>query len=168
MILDEISNLPRFLTGLTWRGFNILPHFAYNDRPVGFMLERWWFEIFGFNYRPQLLCFLSIHFANLLLGFFLLRRLGASVPLSLASLCVFATLSTTAQTVTYLGATFDVLCLFLMLASILAFLSKKPGTAPLSAVLFFLALRTKEFAIVLPVLLLAIAYYEKTFRRLWI
>ncbi|MDP8989646.1 MAG: hypothetical protein M3N41_06140 [Acidobacteriota bacterium] len=168
MILDEISNLPRFLTGLTWRGVNILPHFAYNDRPVGFMLERWWFELFGFNYRPQLLCFLSIHFANLVLGFFLLRRMGASALASLGALCVFATLSSTAQTVTYLGAIFDVLCLFLMLASTLAFLSKKPGTAALSALLFFLALRTKEFAIVLPVLLLGIAYYEKTLHRLWI
>jgi hypothetical protein len=168
MILDEISNLPRFLTGLTWRGVNILPHFAYNDRPVGFMLERWWFELFGFNYRPQLLCFLSIHFANLLLGFFLMRRMGASALATLGALCAFATLATTVQTVTYLGAIFDVLCLFLMLASTLAFLSKKPGTAALSALLFFLALRTKEFAIVLPVLLLAIAYHEKTLRRLWI
>ena len=85
-----------------------------------------------------------------------------------AALCAFATLSTTAQTATYLGAIFDVLCLFLMLASILAFLSRKPGAAVLSALLFFLALRTKEFAIVLPVLLLAIAYFEKTLRRLWI
>ena len=87
--------------------------------------------------------------------------------LTLAALCVFATLNTTAQTATYLGAIFDVLCLFLMLASTLAFLSKKPGTAALSALLFYLALRTKEFAIVLPVLLLAIAYCEKTLRRLW-
>lgn len=168
MILDEISNLHRFLPGLSWSGVTILPHYAYNDRPTGFMLERWWFEVFRFNYRPQLLCFLSIHFANLLLGFFLMRRMGASTLATLAALCVFATLSTTAQTVTYLGAVFDVLCLFLMLASTLTFLSKKPGTAALSALLFFLALRTKEFAIVLPVLLLAIAYYEKTLRRLWI
>ncbi len=168
MILDEISNLPRFLGGLTWTGVTILPHFAYNDRPVGFMLERSWFEIFGFDYRPQLLCFLSIHFANLLLGFVLMRRMGAGILATLAALCVFATLSTTAQTVTYLGAIFDVLCLFLMLSSTLVFLSKKPGTALLSALLFFLALRTKEFAIVLPLLLLAIAYYEQTLRRLWI
>jgi len=167
MILDEISNLPRFLTGLTWRGVNILPHFAYNDRPVGFMLERCWFEIFAFDYRPQLLCFLAIHLANLLVGFFLMRRMGASALATLAALCAFATLNTTAQTVTYLGAIFDVLCLFLMLSSTLAFLSKKRATVLLSALLFFLALRTKEFAIVLPVLLLAIAYYEKTLRRLW-
>ena len=167
MILDEISNLHMLFGGLSWHFATILPHFAYNDRPVGFMLERWWFEVFGFNYRPQLLCFLSIHLANLVLGFFLLRRLGASALAALAALCAFATLNTTAQTATYLGAIFDVLCLCLMLASTLAFLSKKP-TAVLSAVLFFLALRTKEFAIVLPVLLLAIAYYEKTLRRLWI
>ena len=55
-----------------------------------------------------------------------------------------------------------------MLACTLAFLSKKPGAAALSALLFYLALRTKEFAIVLPLLLLAIAYFEKTLHRLWI
>ena len=168
MILDEIGNLHMFPVGLTWKSITILPHFAYNDRPVGFALERWWFEIFGFNYRPQLLCLLSIHMANLVLGFFLSRRLGASVLAALAPLCVFGTLATTAQTVTFVGAIFDVLCLSLILASTLAFLSKKTGAAALSALLFYLALRTKEFAIVLPVLLLAIAYFEKTIRRLWI
>jgi hypothetical protein len=132
------------------------------------VLERWWFELFGFNYRPQLVFLLSIHFANLVLGFSLFRRLGTSLLASLAALCVFATLFPVVQTATYLGAIFDVLCLFFILTSILAFLSRKPGAAALSALLFFLALRTKEFAIVLPVLLLAIAYFEKTLRRLWI
>ncbi|HSR05904.1 MAG TPA: hypothetical protein VLM42_02030 [Bryobacteraceae bacterium] len=168
MILDEIGNLHMFPVGLTWNSITILPHFAYNDRPVGFALERWWFEIFAFDYRSQLLCLLSIHFANLLLAFFLMRRIGASALATLAALCAFATLSTTAQTATYIGAIFDVLCLFFILATTLAFLSKKPGAAAFSALLFFLALRTKEFAIVLPVLLLAIAYYERTLRRLWI
>ncbi len=168
MILDEISNLHMFPAGLDWHFATILPHYAYNDRPIGFVLERWWFEIFGFNYRPQLLCLLTIHLANLVLGFFLLRRIGASVLATLAALCVFGTLSTTAQTVTYLGAIFDVLCLSFILGSTLAFLSKKPAAAVLSALLFYLALRTKEFAIVLPVLLLAIAYFEKTLPRLWI
>jgi hypothetical protein len=168
MILDEIGNLHMFPSGLDWNLITILPHYAYNDRPVGFALERWWYEIFGFNYRPQLVCLLSIHAANLVLGFFLARRIGASVLAALAALCVFGTLAPTAQTATFLGALFDLLCLLFLLASILAFLSKKPGTAALSAVLFFLALRSKEFAIVLPVLLFAIAYFQKTLRRLWI
>lgn len=178
MILDEISNLSRYMGGLSWAGATILPHFAYNDRPAGFALERWWFELFGFNYRPQLAFLLLLHLGNLVLGFFLFRRLGASILASFAALCVFGTLSTTAQTVTFLGAVFDVLCLFLLLASVLAFVSRKRGSAALSAILFFLALRTKEFAIVLPVLLLAIAYCEQipsparrgtyVLRRLWI
>ena len=168
MMLDEIGNLHMPQGGLSFKFVTMLPHYAYNDRPVGLVLERCWFELFGFHYRPQLIFLLSIHSANLVLGFLLFRRLGASVLASLAALCVFGTLSTTAQTATYLGAIFDVLCLFFMLASILAFLSRKPGATVLSALLFFLALRTKEFAIVLPVLLLAIAYFENTLRRLWI
>jgi hypothetical protein len=170
MILDEISNLHMFLGG--WKAnhylLTTLPHFAYNDRPVGFTLERWGFELFGFHYRPQLALLLSIHFANLALGFLLCRRLGGSVLASLGGLCAFATLLTTAQTATFLGAIFDVLGLFFILTSVLAFLSRRRGTAVLSALLFFLALRTKEFAIVLPVLLLAIAYFEQTWSRLWI
>jgi hypothetical protein len=174
MMLDEISNLPRYLNGVTWTGITILPHYAYNDRPVGFVLERWMFDIFGFDYRPQLIAMLSIHFANLLLAFVIFRRLGLSVLLSVTGLCVFGTLATTAQTVTYIGANFDVLCLFFMLASIVAFLSTKHWAAPFSAVLFFLALRSKEFAIVLPVLLLGIVYCEtpipramQVVKRLW-
>ena len=168
MMLDEIGNLHMPQGELSFKFVTILPHYAYNDRPVGLLLERWWFDLFGFHYLPQLVFLLSIHLANLLLGFFLFRRLGASVLATLAALCIFGTLSTTAQTATYLGAIFDVLCLFFMLASILAFLSQKRGAAVLSALLFFLALRTKEFAMVLPVLLLAIAYFENTLRRLWI
>ncbi len=168
MMLDEIGNLHMRQGELSFQFVTILPHYAYNDRPAGLVVERSWFELFGFNYRPQLLFLLSIHLANLVLGFLLSRRAGAGVLASLAALCAFGTLSTTAQAATYLGAIFDVLGLFFILASILAFLSKKPGTAALSALLFFLALRTKEFAIVLPVLLLAIAYFENTLRRLWI
>lgn len=175
MMMDEISNLPRFLNGVTWSGVTILPHYAYNDRPVGFILERWMFDAFGFNYRPQLIGLLLIHLANLVLAFIIFRRLGVSVLLSVTALCVFGTLATTAQTVTYIGANFDVLCLFFILASIVVFLAGKPMAAPLSAFLFFLALRSKEFAIVLPVLLLGIVYCEtpiprpsQVVKRLWI
>jgi len=175
MMLDEISNLHHFLTGVSWSGITLLPQFAYNDRPVGFILERWMFDAFGFDYKAQVIGMLLIHLANLVLAFVIFRRLGVSVLLSLTGLCVFGTLSTTAETVTYIGANFDVLCLFFMLASMAVSMSEKWLAAPLSAALFFLALRTKEFAIVLPVLLLGMAYCAspvsrptQVLRRLWI
>ena len=175
MMMDEISNLHRFLNGVTWSGVTILPHYAYNDRPVGFVFERWMFDVFGFDYRPQVIGMLLIHLANMVLAFIIFRRFGVSVLLSVTALCVFGTLATTAETVTYIGANFDVLCLFFMLASMAVFLFDKPGAAPVSVAFFLLALRSKEFAIVLPVLLLGIVYCEnpkprttQVLRRLWI
>jgi len=175
MMLDEISNLHHFLNGVSWSGITLLPQFAYNDRPVGFILERWLFDAFGFDYGPQVVGMLLVHLANLVLAFSIFKRLGVSVLLSVTGLCVFGTLSTTAETVTYIGAIFDVLCLFFILASIVAFMSQKRGAALLSAILFFLALRTKEFAIVLPLVLLGMLYCAspiprptQVLKRLWI
>ncbi|MEO8025271.1 MAG: hypothetical protein ABI823_02300 [Bryobacteraceae bacterium] len=172
-ILDEIGNPSRFLNGVEWKEITVLPSAAYNDRPVGFALERLWFDAFGFAYLPQLVCLLAIHAANLALGFLLFRRLGVSVLLSIAGLCVFGSLSTTVQTVTYLGAIFDVVCLFFLLASIVVILHPKPWAYPLSALLFLLALRSKEFAIVVPVLLIGIGLKDRVpilsiVKRLWI
>ena len=56
-----------------------------------------------------------------------------------------------------------------MLASTLAFpVEETRHRRPQRPPVFPRAPHCKEFAIVLPVLLLAIAYYEKTLRRLWI
>jgi hypothetical protein len=120
---------------------------------------------------------LAIHFGNCGLAFLLFRRLGVSVPLSIAGVGLFGSLSTTAQTATYIGASFDVICLFFLLASTLALLWERRGESRpgreadsartaahspelgqcsefcrglLSAVLFLAALRTKEFAIFAP------------------
>ena len=132
---------------------HVLPEQVYNDRPTGQALERILYDRFGFDYRRQLAWFLCFHFANCGLAFLLFRRLGVSVPISLAGVGLFGSLSTTATSATYLGASFDVLCTFFLLGSILAGLGKKWVWWVASAFLFLLALRTKEFAIVIPALL---------------
>jgi hypothetical protein len=86
------------------------------------------------------------------MAFVVFRRLGVSVPLGLAAIGVYGTLNATAQTATYLGASFDVLCLFFILGSALALFSQKRWANLLSAILFLLSLRSKEFAIVVPFL----------------
>jgi len=159
LMLDELGNLSRYL-GISYRDMiTFFPQWIYNDRPIGFAIERLLFDAFGFDYRRQLVVFLVIHFGNCALGFLLFRRLGVSRPLSIAAIALYGSLWTTAETATYIGAVFDVVCLLFLLGSTLAILSDRRGANVVSAVLFLLALRTKEFAIVVPVLFLILALY---------
>lgn len=150
---DEVCNLGWPLQVSYRQILHLLPVGIYNDRPLGFALERFLFERFGFNYFPQLVCFLVFHFSNCAMAFLLFRRLGLRIPIAIAALGVFGALSTTAQTATYLGASFDVLCTFFLLASTLTILSERKSFWILSAGLYLLALRSKEFGIVIPVFL---------------
>jgi hypothetical protein len=153
MMLDEISNLMWFLWGPYSNAVHFFPAFFYSDRPIGFAFIRLLTDLFGLDYTKQVACQLAIHFANCLLAFLLFRRLGVDVPLSLAAIGFYGSLSSTVLTATYLGEAFDVICLFFLLGSALSVLSEKRGSAALSALLFLAALRTKEFAIFTPVLL---------------
>lgn len=75
---------------------------------------------------------------------------------------VFGSMWTTAATATYLGAVFDMLALFFLLGSFLALLSERRGSMYFSAVLLVLALRSKEFAIVAPVLCAILAAFSSS------
>lgn len=153
---DELNNLGRTALVPYSQMFRLFPNALYNDRPTGFILERLLFDRFGFNYTPQLICFLAFHFANCVMAFALFRRLGLRGPIAIAAIGVFGSLSSTAQTATYLGASFDVLCTFFLLGSTLAILSERKWLWLLSALLYLLALRSKEFGIVIPVFLTAL------------
>ncbi len=155
---DEIGNLVvRVVHGTAayWAELHLLPERLYNDRPLGFVLEWLLFDWFGFEYSKQLVPFMAIHFANCCMLFFLARRLGASMPIALAAVAAFGGTNVTAVTTTYLGAVFDVLCTFFTLACLLAFLKGRRVWDYASAGLFLLALRSKEYALVLPFLLAA-------------
>jgi hypothetical protein len=177
---DELNNLGWTSLVPYSQILRLIPDALYNDRPTGFALERFLFERFGFNYTPQLVCFLAFHFANCAMALVLFRRLGLRSPIAIATLGVFGTLNTTAQTVTYLGASFDVLCTFFLLGSTLAMLSERKFFWFLSAILYLLALRSKEFGIVIPVFLTALVALRaakgltprrlivETARRLWL
>ncbi len=152
-ILDELNNPARQLAGTYGQAVHLLPSSLYADRPVGWTFVHLLTALFGFSYANQVICLLAIHFVNCGFAFLLLRRLGAGLPISIAGVALFGSLATTAQTATYIAACFDVICLFFLLASTLAIFSERRGAAALSAILFLAALRTKEFAIFLPVLL---------------
>jgi hypothetical protein len=175
---DEITNRAIFLDGSYHQIVHLFPAWFYNDRPVGWAFIRFIADIWGFDYRGQVACLLAVHFANCGLVFLLFRRLGVGVPLSIAGVALFGSLWTTAATATFVGAPFDVFCLFFLLASTLTLLSERRGATVFSAFLFLLALRSKEFAVFTPVLftvLLALRLPRMPFfataaalaRRLW-
>jgi hypothetical protein len=153
---DELNNLGWTVRVPYGQILRLIPDALYNDRPTGFALERFLFDRFGFNYTPQLICFLVFHFANCAMAFVMFRRLGLRSPIAIAALGVFGALSTTAQTATYLGASFDVLCTFFLLGSTLTILCEHKWSWYLSALLYLFALRSKEFGIVIPVFLTAL------------
>jgi hypothetical protein len=178
LILDEVGNLTRFLGTTWWNAVQPIPVVVYNQRPAGFALERLLFDLFGFDYTRQLICFLALHFANCIMAFALFRRLGLHVLLCLAAVGVYGSLNTTVQTATYIGAIFDVLCLFFILGSMLTLLWHRRGATILSAFLFFMSLLSKEFAVVVPIPLALLVLsdlpessWRKSFRaivrRLW-
>ena len=152
-ILDELSNPALFLGG----SYNAYVHFfpvqLFGDRPLAWALVKLLADFFGFNYTRQVMCFIAIHFANCGMAFLLFRRLGASLPIAIAGLGFLGSLWTSAQSATYPGEPGDVICLFFLLACVLAVLWERRATTVLSAILFLAALRSKEFAIVFPVVL---------------
>ena len=169
LLADELDNIARLIGRPLSAGLTLLPGWIYNDRPVGFVFEQVLFRQYGFDYTAQVGWLLAVHFAVAALAFILFRRLGISTELSIAGVAVFGSLSTTAQTATYIGASFDVFCTFFLLAAMLSLLRKGWQGVAASTLLFFLALRSKEFAICGPVLftlfLLCIAAPPFSWRR---
>jgi hypothetical protein len=137
-----------------------LPTQLYNDRPLGSILEFCLYRTFGLNYSHQLAFFLMFHFGNCILAYVLFRRLGVRIWLSLALVGLIGSLSTTGQTATYLGASFDVLCTFFLLGSTVLILQGSRLTNWLSALFYLLALRSKEFGIVIPILLTVLVMWN--------
>jgi hypothetical protein len=148
--LDELATRGVFLLGSYSQIVHFFPTNYYADRPIGWAFIKLMGDCFDFDYTRQVACLLAVHFANCALGFWLFRKLGLGVPLAIAGVAVFGSVWTSAQTATYLGESFDVICLFFLLGSMIAMLSER---GILSGVLFLAALRSKEFAIVIPFLL---------------
>lgn len=160
LIQDELGNLAWQMHVYWPASIRLLPQIAYNDRPAGFILEGILYSFFGMDYRPQLACFLVLHFANAILCYLLFRRMKVPALLCAAGVGVLCTLSTTAQTATYLGASFDVLCTLFLLCSTLAVLRHSAVMWYVSALAYLFALRSKEFAIAFPFVLLILIVGE--------
>jgi hypothetical protein len=136
--------------------FTLLPRFVLNDRPVGGLAFRVLYAFFGLNPVPFHWFCLALHLVNMTLLLVLARRLMRCWWAAAATALAYGTWSAAIEGATWMAGIFDVLGDTLMLGVMLTFTSPRWWVRAGSVPLYYLAVRTKETAIVLPALLLVV------------
>lgn len=137
----------------------VWPGAVYNDRPVGALVIKLMYQLFGLNSEKFYFFQLGLHTLNCLLLFWIAKRYvgssGAFLAAVLAGTWVVAN-----DAVIWTAAIFDLFGTTLCLISIyfwqISKHSKQIIWGILGALVYFLAIRTKEFAITVPILILVI------------
>jgi hypothetical protein len=162
---DEIDNLSwtPYLSPLDFLKGAATPQFQPNNfRPVGHYYFHAVEEIAGLNFPVYVAVLQAVHFLNVWLVWLVARRLGAP-PFAVAAACLFFGLHMALFDDFWKPMyIFDVLCAGFCLLSVWCYASER---WLLSFVAFWLAYKSKELAVMLPVVLLA---YEMWFgKRRW-
>lgn len=156
--------------------FTILPGAVYNDRPLGALVVKLIYSLVGLNSDAFYFFQLGIHIFNCLLLFWVAKKYigagGAALAAALAGTWVVANDAVfwTAAVFDLVGATTCLLSIFLWQLGVK---QNRWIWIALGALVYFLSIRTKEFAISLPIILLAISWLlEKqslraSIARLW-
>jgi hypothetical protein len=147
--------------------FTLLPQYAYNDRPVGALVFRALYRAFGLAPARFHWTLLALHLLNTTLVLTLAQRLVRSWWLAAVAALAYGGWSGAIEAASWMAAIFDVLGNTLILATALTFSSQRWAVRAASVLLLYLALRTKETAIVTPGLLLIIvlvSYPRKEWR----
>lgn len=136
-----------------------------NFRPIGHLFYRFMGQTAGLNYAPYTAFLQLVHFANMLLLWLILKRLGLTDLAAGAGTLFFAFHMAVFNVVWMPMYVFDLLCGFFCLLSLLAYLH---GRWILSLAAVFIAYRAKEVAIMLPVIFAAYEFLlgQKRWRRL--
>jgi hypothetical protein len=162
---DEIDNVSwtRFLPATEYLTGALTPrYFPNNFRPVGHFYFHATESAFGLHFPGYVAVIHVIHLLNVWLLWLLARRLGAP-PLAAAAACLFFGLHMALFDCLWKPMyVFDLLCATFSLASLLLYAR---GRWVLSFLAFWLAYKSKELAVMLPVVL---ACYEFWFgNRRW-
>ena len=147
--------------------FTIFPQFAYNDRPVGALVFRLLYHSFDLQPVPFHWTLLLLHLLNATLVLLLFRRLLNSYWVAAVAALAYGSWSAAIEAASWMAAIFDVLTNTLVLLTALTFASRRWTLRLLSVALFYLALRTKESAIVTPLLLLAMVAADRPRKQWW-
>jgi hypothetical protein len=148
--------------------FTLLPRFVMNDRPVGGLAFRVLYQAFGLNPVPFHWLCLVLHLVNVTLLLVLARRLMRWWWVAAATALAYGVWSAAIEGATWMADIFDVLGNTLTLGVILTFSSRRWPVRLGSVFLFYLALRTKETAIVLPAMLLIMVLVSNPRRAWWV
>lgn len=136
--------------------------YANNFRPTGHGLYAVLARTAGLDFGPYVAAIHLIHFAAVIVVWFLLRALGFSRISSAAGVLVFAFATATYEIYWKPMFLFDLLCGLFCALALLAWIQ---GRWILALIFFWLAFKSKEIAIMLPV---ALAAYEMlTGQRRW-
>lgn len=131
----------------------LTPEFSeLNFRPTGNLYYRYLGHAFQLRYPPYVVVLQALHIANVVLLFFLLRRLDFSHLAAGAAALFYAFHAATLEAYWKPMYIFEVLCCFFCLLTLLLYVR---GHWIAALVPFWLAYKSKEIAVMLPVAILA-------------
>ena len=135
----------------------IIPEWIYNDRPIGTIFIDAEFSTFGLNYSGYRLTHVLLHCINAALVYLLTSKFTNKLTATLAAI-YFAGFYPANAAAFWVAAIFDLLGLTLSLVSLLFVMRKYESPKFqtglwLGTLSLFLAIRTKEFNILVPLLL---------------
>ena len=165
---DDLDNLtwPTYVgNDVYWRGLATLKFDPSNFRPVGDFYYRYVYRAFHLNYIPYVIVIQLIHGLNVVLLFFLLRRLDFSSIAAGAGALFYSFHAAVLEIYWKPMYVFDLLCATLCLITLLMYLR---GRWLLALIPFWLAFKSKELAVAVPVVLLAWEWFfgQRKWKRL--
>jgi hypothetical protein len=125
------------------------------SRPVGSLFIAVMYSAFGLNAGACHAILLLVHLVNVLLVFEIASTLFQSRGLGVCTALLFGNyLIACIGAVTWIGAAFDLVCCFFCLLSLKGYTSKTRTGAVLALLFYLVALRTKQMAVLLPIVFL--------------
>jgi hypothetical protein len=140
--------------------FQLLPVYVYNDRPIGAVINKLLFQIFGLNHAAFQSVFVALHLISTFLVYSIARKVLRSSFCAFAVALTFGGLYQTQGAVTWVAAIFDLSASAFMLLAIYAYLERNKWGVVLSLICYYLATRSKEFGLLLPFILIVFDFAE--------
>ncbi len=160
-IYDDFSHLLTVQQNSVATLFHIWPQQMYNDRPFGLIIIKLLYSLFSDNYQPYSIVIFLIHLLNSFLFLSLSTKIlnkfniKNSYVLALVSTLLFSVWPRSTFVVQWVSAIFDLVSTFLSLIFLSILLKNKINTILQGILLFityYLAIRTKESIIFLPLI----------------
>lgn len=165
-VMDDYSTLLS-LSKITPKGVTLLPQTLYNNRPIGDLYYFLTANVFNLNYVLAHTVQFLIHVFNGCLVLYILRRFEINRWAAALAGCIFVAYPMSTMAVQWTAAIYDLLGGFFALSALALYVYHlhdqnrlKYFTATMLLLLYWLAVRTKEATIFLPVLLAMLALYD--------